>query len=95
MQIFQPNDSPRYHKALTAHLCLYIIYNILLVALRAIYVRRNKQKRAAVLATRTSSNLLEADAKISHSYAFDDLTDKENPDFRVSPPIFCFLTYNF
>jgi len=32
----------------------------------------------------SSGNLLEADAKISHSYAFDDLTDKENPDFRVS-----------
>ena len=59
------------------------------MALRILYVRRNKQKRTAAalaLAVEPSGNLLETDAKIIHSYAFDDLTDKENPDFRVREP---------
>jgi 3-methyladenine DNA glycosylase/8-oxoguanine DNA glycosylase len=86
-QIFQNNDKPRYHKALTTHLCLYVLYNIFLLVIRFIYVQRNKAKRVAAmsaLAVEPSGNLLEADQKISHAFAFEDLTDRENPDFRVS-----------
>jgi len=36
----------------------------------------------------SSGNLLEADQKISHAFAFEDLTDRENPDFRVSRFVF-------
>jgi hypothetical protein len=36
----------------------------------------------------SSGNLLEADQKISHAFAFEDLTDRENPDFRVSAHVF-------
>jgi hypothetical protein len=38
----------------------------------------------SALAVEPSGNLLEADQKISHAFAFEDLTDRENPDFRVS-----------
>lgn len=42
------------------------------------------QKRAAAAAASNGEPIADAqnDEKISHSYAFDDLTDKENPDFR-------------
>jgi hypothetical protein len=87
-QIFQNNDKPRYHKALTTHLCLYVLYNIFLLIIRFIYVQRNKAKRVAAMSALavepSSGNLLEADQKISHAFAFEDLTDRENPDFRVS-----------
>jgi hypothetical protein len=40
----------------------------------------------------SSGNLLEANQKISHAFAFEDLTDRENPDFRVSRSVtICFL----
>ncbi|PQE27278.1 allantoate permease protein [Rutstroemia sp. NJR-2017a WRK4] len=86
-QIFQPGDKPRYHKALTTHLCLYVLYNIFLVMIRFIYVQRNNTKRVAAMPAlnveHSSGDALEADQKISHAFAFEDLTDKENPDFRV------------
>ncbi|KAM0278265.1 hypothetical protein ACHAQH_005278 [Verticillium albo-atrum] len=60
-------DAPRYRTGFTIHFCLYVIFNIILVAMRVLLTRRNKNKR---------------DEKIGHSNAFADLTDKENPDFR-------------
>ncbi|KIM98412.1 hypothetical protein OIDMADRAFT_128217 [Oidiodendron maius Zn] len=95
-QIFQPKDAPRYHKALTTHLCLYVLFNIFLMVLRIILVRRNKAKRlaaATAIAAETTGNLLESDAKITHSYAFEDLTDIENPDFRVCHSFDCILSF--
>jgi hypothetical protein len=53
-----------------------------LAILRILLTRRNKAKRteaAAVLATELGAA---SDEKIAHALAFDDLTDKENPDFR-------------
>jgi hypothetical protein len=48
--------------------------------------RRNSAKRraaAALLAIEHSAGTEQlVDEKITHAYAFDDLTDKENPDFR-------------
>jgi hypothetical protein len=46
---------------------------------------RNRKKRtAAAAAGQTSPSESSVDEKIEHSNAFLDLTDKENPDFRVS-----------
>jgi hypothetical protein len=46
---------------------------------------RNRKKRsAAAAAAQTSPSETSLDEKIDHSNAFLDLTDKENPDFRVS-----------
>ena len=66
------------------------------MALRIILVRRNKAKRlaaATAIAAETTGNLLEADAKITHSYAFEDLTDIENPDFRVCHSFDCIASF--
>lgn len=54
--------------------------------LRLLLVRRNQAKRlahATLAANETGGDLAETgDAKIRHEHAFEDLTDKENPDFR-------------
>ncbi|KAH7367727.1 allantoate permease [Plectosphaerella cucumerina] len=77
-QIFQASDAPRYRNGFTAHFCLYVIFNILLVVMRILLTRRNKQKRAAAEVAAGATG----EQKIAHSNAFADLTDKENPDFR-------------
>jgi hypothetical protein len=60
--------------------------------IRFIYVQRNNTKRVAAMPAlnveHSSGDALEADQKISHSFAFGDLTDKENPDFRVGRSVF-------
>ena len=85
-QVFQSKDAPRYSNAFTAHFVIYVLFNITLVVMRLILTRRNVKKRAAAAALNvgegSTSDLSKSDEKISHSYAFDDLTDKENPDFR-------------
>lgn len=83
-QIFQDSDAPRYKKGFTAHFCLYVLFNLFLILLRMLLVKRNAAKRrdasaAAAGEQDASSNDHE---KIGHAHAFDDLTDKENPDFR-------------
>ncbi|EON98225.1 putative allantoate permease protein [Phaeoacremonium minimum UCRPA7] len=82
----QSSDAPRYRKGFTAHFCLYVLFNIILAILRILLTRRNKAKRAAAAAAlvveASATDLNKVDEKISHSHAFEDLTDKENPDFR-------------
>ncbi|KAH3537308.1 hypothetical protein KXV64_008507 [Aspergillus fumigatus] len=83
-QIFRSDDAPRYHKGLTAHFCLYALFNIILLSLRTVLMARNRKKRsAAAAAGQVSPSESSADEKIEHSNAFLDLTDKENPDFRL------------
>lgn len=97
-QIFQDSDAPRYRKGFTAHFCLYVLFNLFLVLMRFLLVRRNKAKRTAAAAAADPSSMAGEeisedgkagvkghggeDEKIEHSNAFADLTDKENPDFR-------------
>ncbi|RFU26840.1 hypothetical protein B7463_g9497, partial [Scytalidium lignicola] len=84
-QIFQASDAPRYRKGFTAHFCLYVLFNIFLLAYRFIVATRNKKKReeARLLSeAQTTAGTSEVDASIQHSNAFLDLTDIENPDFR-------------
>ena len=56
------------------------------MVLRLLLVRRNEAKRqaaAAILSIEaTSASMAQVDEKIAHELAFEDLTDKENPDFR-------------
>ncbi|KAI1123828.1 major facilitator superfamily domain-containing protein [Nemania abortiva] len=73
-QIFQEPDAPRYRNGFTVHFVLYGLFNVVLVATRFFIVRRNKAKQLAAT-TR-------GDGTVEHLHAFDDLTDKENPDFR-------------
>ncbi|KXH48041.1 allantoate permease [Colletotrichum simmondsii] len=95
-QIFQATDAPRYRKGFTAHFCLYVLFNLFLVLLRFLLVRRNMAKRKAAAAADPANMAAEEveqdvgkagavganDEKIEHSNAFADMTDKENPDFR-------------
>ncbi|KAI6087345.1 putative MFS transporter [Hypoxylon rubiginosum] len=83
-QIFQDSDAPRYQKGFTAHFCLYVLFNIFLVILRVLLAKRNATKRrdAVASAAGEQDSSSHDDEKISHAHAFDDLTDKENPDFR-------------
>lgn len=81
-QIFQSKDAPRYKKGFTAHFCLYVLFNIFLVILRVLLTRRNKAKRSAVTEITAGAGEEGVDEKITHQFAFDDLTDKENPEFR-------------
>lgn len=77
-QIFQTSDAPRYLHGFVAHLVIYGIYLVLVVVTRLLLLRRNvKKRRATVAATGTT----EEDV-VSHDLAFQDLTDKENPNFR-------------
>ena len=96
-QIFQSSDAPRYRKGFTAHFCLYVIFNGILATLRVLLVRRNAAKRAAHVGSDADNDgrpLAEGEGEgegkgkgqgrehISHSNAFADLTDIQNPDFR-------------
>lgn len=85
-QVFQSGDAPRYTNAFTAHFVIYVLINLTLVAMRLVLTRRNAKKRAAAAALNvgegSKGDLAKVDAMISHAYAFDDLTDQENPDFR-------------
>ncbi|KAK6070355.1 2-ketogluconate transporter [Seiridium cupressi] len=80
-QVFQSTDGPRYQKGFTAHFCLYVLFNLTLALTRVLITRRNKAKLGSA-ATLVDSETIPGDCKISHSHAFEDLTDKENPDFR-------------
>ncbi len=80
-QVFQPSDSPRYKKGFTVHFCLYVIFNVILAVTRFLLTRRNSLKRAAAAAAQ-SVDVRSVDEKITHARAFEDLTDRENPDFR-------------
>ncbi|KAL4893389.1 MFS general substrate transporter [Aspergillus ambiguus] len=67
-QIFQ-SDAPRYLHGFLAHIVIYAVYIILTVVTRWILVARNRSK-------------VRLTGEVSHDLAFQDLTDKENPNFR-------------
>lgn len=80
-QIFQDSDAPRYIHGFIAHLVVYGIYVALVVVTRILLMKRNRDKRKAVAqALGTQEGV--PDEKITHSLAFQDLTDLENPNFR-------------
>ncbi|KAI0321867.1 MFS general substrate transporter [Amylostereum chailletii] len=84
-QVFRDNDKPRYIKAFIAHMVLYVVQLLVIVALRLRLMRLNVLKRRAQSDTPddlpVDKNVSEEE-HIEHKHAFDDLTDKENPDFR-------------
>lgn len=74
-QIFQTSDAPRYIHGFIAHLCIYGVYVLLVIVTRTILMRRNAKKVAAASEEIVSGG-------VTHDLAFQDLTDKENPNFR-------------
>ncbi|KAJ3790514.1 major facilitator superfamily domain-containing protein [Lentinula aff. detonsa] len=78
-QVFRANDSPRYVKAFIAHIIIYGIQLAVIVFLRLHLMRRNQVKRRAQSLQETSEDL---NVNLYDKRGFEDLTDKENPDFR-------------
>ncbi|KAJ3741325.1 major facilitator superfamily domain-containing protein [Lentinula detonsa] len=75
----EANDSPRYVKAFIAHIIIYGIQLAVIVFLRLHLMRRNQVKRRAQSLQETSEDL---NVNLYDKRGFEDLTDKENPDFR-------------
>ncbi|PFH53691.1 hypothetical protein AMATHDRAFT_73131 [Amanita thiersii Skay4041] len=82
-QVFRDNDSPRYIKAFIAHIVVYGVQMAAIVFLRIRLMHQNSLKRRD-RAAKVSTNEAAVDEaeELGHKHAFDDLTDKENPDFR-------------
>ncbi|KAF2166292.1 hypothetical protein M409DRAFT_66760 [Zasmidium cellare ATCC 36951] len=75
-QVFLSYDSPRYFIAFATHLGCYTLLIVNLVVLRTTLSRRNKKRDEAAAAGVQEAR----DERMVH--AFEDLTDKENPNFR-------------
>jgi hypothetical protein len=76
-QIFQASDAPRYINGFIAHMVIYGVYVGLVLVTRAILMRRNAKKEREM-----RESVLASGAGVSHDLAFQDLTDRENPNFR-------------
>jgi hypothetical protein len=68
-QIFRDGDAPRYLHGFLTHVIIYAIYMGIVILTRVIIMARNRSKERAT-------------SEISHALAFQDLTDRENPNFR-------------
>lgn len=74
-QVFLDRDKPRYFIAFSTHMGCYVLLVLVIAFLRFNFVIRNKNKN------KLAEQVVEArDEQLVH--AFDDLTDKENPNFR-------------
>ena len=75
-QVFLTWDAPRYFIAFATHLGCYVLLVIVIISLRFYLVHQNKQRYLLA-----SAGIQEAkDERMIH--AWEDLTDKENPNFR-------------
>ncbi|KAF8897383.1 MFS general substrate transporter [Infundibulicybe gibba] len=81
-QVFRDNDQPRYIKAFVAHMVVYGVQLLVIAYLRIRLMHLNVLKRRAQSLVPTSVSGEDSDEHLAHKAAFDDLTDKENPDFR-------------
>ena len=75
-QVFRSTDAPRYFIAFSTHMGCYVLLLLVIIFLRFYLKRLNSQRDAAAAA-----GVREADDK-RNIHAFEDLTDKENPNFR-------------
>jgi hypothetical protein len=73
-QVFLNHDAPRYFIAFSTHMGCYVLLVLVIGYLRWDLVRRNKKKDEIQRATGA------VDEGLVH--AFDDLTDRENKNFR-------------
>jgi len=81
-QVFRANDAPRYIKAFIAHIIVYGVQLVAIVFLRIRLMRLNVLKRRAQALDPIEASGEDSNEHLAHKQAFDDLTDKENPDFR-------------
>ncbi|KAI0709755.1 major facilitator superfamily domain-containing protein [Earliella scabrosa] len=83
-QVFRADDKPRYIKAFIAHMVVYVLQIVVLFYLRLYLMRQNVLKRRAAALRETTEQGEAADEHLGHNHAFDDLTDRENPEFRYT-----------
>ncbi|KAI8627793.1 major facilitator superfamily domain-containing protein [Xylariaceae sp. FL1651] len=75
-QVFLAWDAPKYHIAFATHLGCYSVLVLALIFFRWYLIRENKRRdKLAAEGVREAK-----DANLTH--AFEDLTDRENPNFR-------------
>ncbi|KAL1953283.1 hypothetical protein VTO42DRAFT_3317 [Malbranchea cinnamomea] len=72
-QVFRERDAPRYFPAFATHIGCYSVLVFVIFGLRWYLKRQNEQRDRAQGGQSTDVNLV---------HAFDDLTDKENLNFR-------------
>lgn len=75
-QVFLDRDAPRYFIAFATHMGCYALLIVVIVFLRW-WLRRCNAKKDALAAAGVHDAQDE-----SYTHAFDDLTDRENPNFR-------------
>jgi hypothetical protein len=75
-QVFLKWDSPRYFIAFSTHLGCYSLLVLVIIYLRFHLMRQNKKKDELAAAGIQEAN----DVELVH--AFDDLTDRQNLNFR-------------
>ena len=75
-QVFLAWDAPRYFIAFSTHLGCYSLLVLVIIGLW-FYLRHQNKKRDELAAAGVQEA---ADTRMVH--AFEDLTDKENPNFR-------------
>ena len=75
-QVFLSWDAPRYFIAFATHLGCYSLLVVVIVGLRFYLKYQNKKRDELAAAGVQEAN----DNRMVH--AFEDLTDKENPNFR-------------
>jgi hypothetical protein len=74
-QLFWDSWAPRYIPSLYIHIGLYCCFIANALGTRAMLVYRNKKKIAG-------QTLADGTVVQQHNHAFEDLTDRQNPDFR-------------
>ncbi|RDX44014.1 MFS general substrate transporter [Lentinus brumalis] len=83
-QVFRADDAPRYVKAFIAHMVVYAVQVAVLFFLRLYLMRLNVLKRRAAALRESTASGEDKDEHLAHKHAFDDFTDRENPDFRYT-----------
>ncbi|KAI0894205.1 MFS general substrate transporter [Annulohypoxylon nitens] len=75
-QVFLSREAPKYFTAFSTHLGCYALLVVILVFFRFYLVRQNKKRDQLAAAGVSEAR----DERLAH--AFEDLTDRENPNFR-------------
>lgn len=79
-QVFRANDAPRYHIAFSTHMACYALLVVVVMYLRY-HLRKENAKKDRLQAEFAQQAQVEvSDEGLTH--AFDDLTDRENINFR-------------
>ncbi|KAF8665549.1 hypothetical protein AX16_000009 [Volvariella volvacea WC 439] len=81
-QVFRDDDKPRYVKAFVAHIVVYGVQLVTIFLLRVRLMHQNVLKTRAQGINSSDRDAEQVDTWVTHKHAFDDITDRENPDFR-------------